>query len=140
MRIVLDNNVFISGIFWQGVPNDIIKLSEKGELEIFATNEILEELFGVLKREKFRFLFEEAKTNTDIVFEKVLEIVKICEPVKEVRIIEKDPSDNKFLACAISCQATFIISGDIHLLEFKEFQEICIISPREFLKKFNKLI
>jgi len=140
MRIILDNNVFISGIFWKGVPNDIIKLAEKGKLEVFTTNEILEELFGVLKREKFRFLFEEAKTNINEVFEKALEMVKICEPVKKIRIIKKDPSDNKFLACAVSCRATFIISGDIHLLELREFQGISIISPREFLKKFNKLI
>ncbi len=138
MRIVLDNNVFISGIFWKGVPNEIIKIAEKGRLEIFTTKEILKELFSVLKREKFRFLFEEAKTEINEVFEKILGLVKICEPVKEIRVIKKDPSDNKFLACAISCQATFIVSGDVHLLELKEFQRISIISPRKLLKNLIK--
>ena len=138
MKIVLDSNVFISGIFWKGFPNEIIKLAEKGKLEIFTTNEILEELFGVLKREKFKHLFEEGKTNINEVSEKVLELVKICEHIKGIRIIKEDPSDDKFLACAISCQASFIVSGDKHLLKLKKFQGILIVSPREFLKLYSK--
>ena len=138
MKIVLDSNVFISGIFWKGFPNEIIKLAEKGKLEVFTTNKILEELLGVLKREKFKYLFEEGKTNINEVFEKILELVKICEHIKGVRIIREDPSDDKFLACAISCQAFFIISGDKHLLKLKKYQGVLIISPREFLQKHWK--
>ena len=137
MKIVLDSNIFISGIFWKGNPHKIIELAEKRELEIFTTDEILEELFGVLKREKFKPLFEEAKTNTNEVFEKTLELVKICIPVKKINIIKDDPSDNKFLACAISAQASFIISGDNHLLKVKNFQGISIVKPREFLLSFS---
>ena len=142
MRIVLDNNVFISGIFWEGSPHKIIGLAEKGKLEIFTTNEILEELLGVLKREKFKSLIEEAKTNINEIFEKILGLIKICIPVKEIKVIKDDPSDDKFLACAISCQASFIISGDKHLLNLKEFQGIPIVSVNEFLKKIflNKKI
>jgi len=138
MRVVLDNNVFISGIFWEGAPHQIIKLAEKNKLEIFTTTEILNELFGVLKREKFEPLFREGKTTLEEISERTLELVKICIPKIKVNIIKEDPADNKFLACAITCQASFIVSGDKHLLKLKEFQGIPIVSPREFLKIIKK--
>ena len=134
MKVVLDNNVLISGIFWKGAPHEIIRLAEEDKIEIFTSLEILKELFGVLKREKFKPLFREGKTNVKKVFGKILGLVKICTPKVEIKVIKKDPPDNKFLACAITAQASFIISGDEHLLNLKKFQGISIISPRGFLK------
>lgn len=134
MKVVLDNNVFISGIFWKGAPHKIIELTERGKIEVFTTFEILEELFGVLQREKFKPLLGEGETNVEEVFRKVLELVEISFPKKEVDIIKEDTPDNNFLACAESCQASFIISGDKHLLKLKEFQGIPIVSPKGFLK------
>lgn len=58
MNIVLDTNVWISGIFWSGPPNIILQAAESGILTIFTTTEILSELAGVLKREKFTPLFQ----------------------------------------------------------------------------------
>lgn len=134
MRVVLDNNVFISWIFWKGTPHEIIKLAEKNEFEISTTTEILKELFGVLKRKKFKPLLKEGKTTLKEVFEKVLELVKIYIPKVKVNVIREDPPDNKFLACAVTCQASFVVSGDEHLLKLKEFKGIPIVRPREFLK------
>lgn len=134
MKVVLDNNVFISGIFWKGFPHKIIEFAEDGKIKIFASREILEELFGVLQREKFDSLFEEGKTNREEVFRKVLELVEISSVKKEINIIKEDPEDNKFLACAVACQAFFIVSGDKHLLKLAEFKRIPIVSPGEFLK------
>ncbi len=137
MIVVLDNNVFISGIFWKGATHRIIELAEKGKIEIFTTLEILEELSNVLRREKFNFLFKEGKTNIEEVFKKVLELVKVCVVRKKVKVIKEDPSDDKFLACALASQASFIISGDKHLLSLKKFQDIFIVSPNEFLRNFQ---
>jgi len=134
MKAILDNNVFISGIFWKEVPHQIIKLAEGNRFEIATTIEILEELFGVLKREKFKPLFKEGETNLEEVSEKVLELVRIYIPKVKVDVIPGDPEDNKFLACAISCQASFIISGDEHLLRLKKFQGIPIVTPKKFLE------
>jgi len=138
MRIVLDNNVFISGIFWKGIPHQIIKLAEENRFEIATTIEILEELFGVLKRGKFKPLFKEGKTTLEEVSERILELVRIYSPKVKVKVITEDPEDNKFLACAISCQASFIVSGDGHLLKLKKFRDIPIVPPKEFLKIIKK--
>ena len=117
MKIVLDNNVFISGIFWKGTPHKIIQLAEKHKIEVHSSIEILEELFGVLKRKKFNPYFQEAEITTSQVFEKILELVKICIPLIKFQVIKKDSDDNKFLECAFACGACFIVSGDQHLLQ-----------------------
>jgi predicted nucleic acid-binding protein len=43
----------------------------------------------------------------------------------------------KILECALEAQASFIISGDKHLLEIKEYKGIKIISPKEFLNEIK---
>lgn len=138
MKIVLDTNVFISGIFWKDPPHQIIKLAEENKVEIYGTKEILEELFGVLSRRKFDYLFKESKSSRNEIFQKILEIIKICVSKIKVRVIKEDLPDNYFLACALSCRASFIVSGDEHLLKLKEFQGISILTPSQFLKRFKK--
>jgi predicted nucleic acid-binding protein len=49
----------------------------------------------------------------------------------------KDPSDSKFLECAVEGNADFIITGDRHLLDLGKFEEIKIVIPAEFLKLIN---
>lgn len=137
MKIVLDNNVFISGIFWKGVPNEIIKLAEEEKLEISATMEIIDELFGVLKRAKFSKLYKEAGIDPEYVFKKTFELVKIYFCKINIQIVKEDPADDKFLACALAAGADFIVSGDKHLLNLKFFQDIPIVTPREFVNNFK---
>ena len=49
-----------------------------------------------------------------------------------VRKIEADPSDDKFLACALEGDADLIVSEDAHLRDLKEYQGIQIISLEQF--------
>jgi predicted nucleic acid-binding protein len=49
-------------------------------------------------------------------------------------IIEKDPSDDKFIICAVAGKANFILSGDQHLLSRKNYKKIKILNPEQFLK------
>ena len=43
MRIVLDTNVFISGLFFSGPPYQILKAWEDGKMQLVISPEILEE-------------------------------------------------------------------------------------------------
>jgi putative PIN family toxin of toxin-antitoxin system len=43
MKIVLDTNVFISGIFFGGPPSKILKLWRQSHIRIILTKEILQE-------------------------------------------------------------------------------------------------
>ena len=42
-------------------------------------------------------------------------------------------SDNKVIECAVEAKASFVVSGDKHLLEIKKYKGIKIVSPKEFL-------
>ena len=57
----------------------------------------------------------------------------------ELNIVEKDPDDNMFIECAVALKAEFIVSGDKALKEIKDYMNIKIVSPGEFLIKFTKL-
>ncbi|MDD5621849.1 MAG: putative toxin-antitoxin system toxin component, PIN family [Actinomycetota bacterium] len=55
----------------------------------------------------------------------------------KIEIIKDDPDDNKFIECAVTNRADYIISGDNHLLNLRECRNIKILSPKEFLNCFN---
>lgn len=61
---------------------------------------------------------------------------EIVIPTPLQPVIQADPSDNKFLECAVAGKATCIISGDKHLLKLHEFNGIPILKPREFWETY----
>ena len=53
MRLVLDTNVAVSALLWQGVPRKLIEAAQAGAVTPVATVPLLDELRGVLEREEF---------------------------------------------------------------------------------------
>lgn len=53
IKVVMDTNVLISALLWEGIPHHCLELIESGTLKCYATVEILSELEGVLSRKKF---------------------------------------------------------------------------------------
>jgi len=51
-----------------------------------------------------------------------------------IDVIKDDPDDNKVLACALEARADYIVSGDQHLLSLRHYQNINIITVKEFLE------
>jgi uncharacterized protein len=45
-----------------------------------------------------------------------------------------DPDDDKFIDCAVSGGADFIVSGDAHLLDLKSVLNVKIIKPNIFFE------
>jgi predicted nucleic acid-binding protein len=64
-----------------------------------------------------------------------LSFSKIIVPVEKVSVAI-DPDDNKVLEAALEANADFIVSGDKHLLNLKEFKGVRILTAKEFLDKF----
>jgi len=132
-KVVLDINVFISSLFWEGVPCQIFKKVLKGEILNFTSLQILEELKEKLS-DGFKLPFEKVKEFLEI----IVFTSQIVYPKKKLNVVKKDSSDNKIIECALEARASFIISGDRHLLELKKYRGIKIISPRGFLSLLNK--
>lgn len=58
----------------------------------------------------------------------------MVEPSEKLSIVKDDSDDNKILECAKTGKVDFIVSNDNHLLKLKNFENIPIITPQEFIK------
>ena len=134
MKIVLDTNVFISGIFFTGPPNTILKAWRDGRIQILISEEIIEEYrrVGELLARQF----------PGIEFGSILQLLAInaefVRPKKLTAQVCKDPDDDKFLECAISGKSDLIVSGDNHLLKVSGHEGVEITGPRNFVDKYLK--
>ena len=128
-RVVLDTNIFVS-MALGGQTGKINDGWRAGKFLLVVSEEIVSEYLEVLQRPKLHL---SARTIA-IIVARVYRKAEFVMPEEHIDIIQKDPSDNKFLEAAIAGKADYIISGDKHLLEIKQFQSIPILIAREFLE------
>jgi len=133
IKVVPDTNVIISAILFGGLPRKVFELAIKGELEVYLSPLILDELRDLLIRPKFGFSAEQAEKIADEVYS----ISRFVSPEKHITVVKDDPDDNMILECAIKAHASYIITGDSHLLDIETFEGISIVSPAEFLEAFS---
>ena len=139
MRIVVDTNVFISGLLWQGTAATVMEHVLNQET-VCLTADTLRELEEVLVYEKFHDRIAKLSFQiTEFIDNLTDRALVVIAPDIEVDIIKDDPSDNKFLSCARATGADYIISGDRHLLKLRVFEGIPIIAPSTFLRIINAL-
>lgn len=129
-RVVADTNILVSAVFWDGNESKIIELAEEGELKLLTSIPILNELKEVLAYEKFQL--SEETINERI--EYYLVLADTVPSKSSVEVIQEDPEDNKVLACAIQGDADYVVSGDEHLLNLKEFKEVKIVTASRLLE------
>lgn len=126
MRVVLDTNVLISGIFWKGYPYTVLELWADKKLTVVVTPEIIQEYYGLLQRmdptsaiakQWMVFIVEHTEMTASS------DAIKICH----------DPFDDMFINCAVVGKAKYIISGDKDLLSLKNVFGVQILGPKQFL-------
>ena len=136
MRVVVDTNVVVSGIFWRGKPFRILDLWIRGSIEVAASGEILDEYARVLREIGKRYGRSDlAESWNGFIFQNV-KIVEARPQFKRCR----DPFDNKFIDCAIAADAEIVISGDDDLLSLEHVGKILILNCEQafsFLDKNN---
>ncbi len=134
MKIVLDTNVFISGIFFGGPPSQILQSWRQAKIKIILTEEILGEYqrVGEELSAKYPSVNIEAIIELFTIFGEFVETKGIAESVCE------DPDDNKFIECAIASQSKLIVSGDNHLLKLSGYKAIEVLKPRQFVDNYLK--
>lgn len=134
MRAVIDTNVLISGfINSRSSPAKVVDLWIAGKFEPVVCRGIIEEYSTVLIRDKFSVLGS-VEERLDAL-SKLLSLghVVLVDPQQKLDVIKDDPKDNIFLECAVEGRCKFIVSGDRHLLDLKEYTAIKIVDAREFL-------
>ena len=127
-RVVLDTNIVISSALG-GALVLVLEKWDQGKFTVIVTTDVLDEYFQVISRPKFKLRQE----TIDKIIRYIYQFSEFVVPEERIHVIEADPKDDKFLEAAIAGKVDFIVSGDNHLLELKEFRSIPIISGREFL-------
>ena len=130
MRIVLDANVLVSGVFWAGAPFRVLNLWAHDLVKVLASEPILREYAEVLRemgldRDNVRL----ADSWIAFVFQHA-SLIDVHTRVDACR----DPDDNKYLECAVDGGADYIVSGDKDLLALNTFQGIPIVASRRFVE------
>ena len=134
MRVVLDANVFISAVISsQGNPAEILRLWERGKFDLVVSAPLLEELERVIHYPRIQKRYNPSEEYVQRFLRLISNMAIIVEPSVELDIVEKDPSDNRYLECALAGGAAYIVTGDTHLLELREYRGIIILDPVGFL-------
>lgn len=131
MRIVVDTNVLISGVFFGGIPRQILSAIVGNRITACATTEIINEYDEIVCEMINR---KQGKINKDILTP-LIQSFEIVEPVTHVEL-SRDPDDDKFLGCAKDAKALYIVSGDKDLLVLEHFENIEIVTAKTFYEKY----
>lgn len=129
MRLVIDTNVFISGVFFSGPPYEILDGWRRGRIEMIVSPEIVDEYRRVGHKLATEFPGVELEPLAELVTLRATSVDAL--PLKEQ--VCSDPNDDKFLACAIASRTKTICSGDNALLRVSGYKGITILKPKDFL-------
>lgn len=132
MNIVLDTNVFVSGVFFAGPPYQILQAWRDGRLQIMLSGDILAEYRQVGERLAEQFPHVNPAPLIDLVAVKGKMIRSSRLPVS----VCDDPDDDKFLACALAGRCKIIVSGGKHLLKVTGYRGIRVMRPKDFVEEW----
>lgn len=131
MKIVVDTNVLISGVFFGGFPRQILSSIVEKRISAFATTEIVDEYEEIVQEMVSR---KQGHLNREIL-SPLIGALEIIESVSNIQI-SRDPDDDKFINCAKDAHALYIVSGDKDLLVLQQYENIQIITAKEFCERY----
>jgi len=135
VRVILDASVIVAAVATKNprsASRVVIEAAALGALDLVVTDEIEAEYRDAVEREKVkraaprldRFAFVDAIVGT----------AERVEATDEVRVVAKDPKDDKYVAAALAARAEFVVSLDRrHLLALGTHEGVRFLSPGDFL-------
>ena len=134
IRAVVDANTLISRIIPPlGAPAQIMHHWRRGDLLLLTSPALLDELRRVLEYPRIaeRLGWPEEQRRQ---FVESFETLTLTTPgMLRLPGVTRDPKDDPVVACAVEGEAEFIVSGDRDLLVLGTYQQVRVVTPREFL-------
>jgi putative PIN family toxin of toxin-antitoxin system len=132
MRVVVDTNVLVSGVFFSGIPRRILEAWRDRRIVIVASLEILEEYRRVGERLGAQF----EGVSLEPFFTLLATNALIVQPRQLSEAIVSDPADDKFFACALAADCRVIVSGDKRVLAASGYGGVEVLRPRGFVERY----
>jgi hypothetical protein len=133
MRMVIDTNIWVSGLLWRGLPWKLLRLAEAGEIELCMAPAMIIELVEVLAYERLQPRLDQLRLTSAELVAYAVSLTSLFEVPEGDPIVAADPDDDVFLRCALAAQAAYVVSGDRHLLDLGEYADVPILTVRDFL-------
>lgn len=133
MKVILDTNILLSGFFFGGLPARILEAWHRGQLTLVLSAPILAEYRAAGAE------FEADYDGSD--FESLAALIVLTSEIVDApellpEQVCADRDDDKFLACALAAGLRVIVSGDRRLRAVSGWNDIRVLSPREFVELY----
>jgi len=130
--VVIDTNIYISAIFWEGKPRQVVDLGRDEKITILTSAAIEKEI-----AEKLKTKFNLDKNEISKILADFSTFTRLVHAANRIRAVPDDPDYDKIIECAVSGKADYIVSGDRHLLKLEEYAGITILNASDFLLKIR---
>lgn len=128
-RVVIDTNIWLSALYFSGKPAQIVNLVENKKITSVTSPFILEEIKDKMINKFDTPPFYAAGTVSYI--QSLSQMVSL----KGYDYGLRDVTDNKVLETAVVGNCNSIITGDNDLLTIRNYGQITILTPNQFLNK-----
>ena len=128
IRVVADTNVVIAALMLGGVPGAFLDHVFLGSFLLVTSPVLLDEL-----ADKLSLKFQVSPKDVSLIRVRLQTIALLVEPAPVLEIVSDDPDDNRVLECTVTGRANYVVSGDRHLLKLASFEEIPILTTRQFM-------
>ena len=128
IRVFLDTNIVVSSLLASGPSQAVLQLAFSGKFALFVSKPILAEYKRVFAYPRLRIEPRDARRA-------MAAIRRHAERITPTFVLDRavEEEDNRFLECAQSAKANYLVTGNIrHFPEVWKYTRI--IAPMEFLR------
>lgn len=132
VRVGFDTVIFVRGLINPHSFAGKLMFEYADRYQLILSEPIVIEILEVLQRPG---LTRKYKALRQIMPQEILKLIERAELVdlSSVRAVSRDPKDDKFLATAKEGGASYIVSADKDLLNWKSYEGIQIVEIQTFL-------
>ena len=136
-RAVLDTNIVVSALLWQGLPGRFLDLAGEGELKLVTSAVLLKELASTLSKAKLAKAIAATGLDAPTMLRLYGRIAQRVHALPLPRPVSRDGDDDAVLACAAAGRAEIIVTGDDDLLVLKHHGDCRILKPKDALRALS---
>jgi putative PIN family toxin of toxin-antitoxin system len=139
IKAVFDTTVlvsaFLNSLFLEGgLSLELFRFVQSDRFHLYIAEPILDEVrHTLLEVERIRRKYSYTTEEVEEFIQSLRLVSHFVESIPEIYIIERDPEDNKILACAIAIKANYLVTRDLDLLDIGSYQSIEIVKPEYFI-------
>jgi len=130
IRVVLDTNVVVSAILTSaGLEDRVLKLGLHGRVRMYVSAPILEEYERILLSPRLGLRKSQVRSG----LARIRDASQVVHPARMLSECRHD-EDNRFLECAETARAEFLITGNRRHYP-TEWKQTAVVNARQFLDR-----